>query len=89
MRCGQSFEGQEEVSETPAEPRGAQVGRSMEPSREELLLELDRRERQIRELTAELAQYRSFFHGRKIAVSAEIGGEEDGAGAVAHSKDRR
>jgi nitrogenase molybdenum-iron protein alpha/beta subunit len=40
-------------------------------SREELIEELGRRDQEIRELTAELAKYRSYFHGRKIAVSAE------------------
>lgn len=54
-------------------------------SREELIEELvslivmkeanrlfqERRDQEIRELTAELSKYRSYFHGRKIAVSAE------------------
>lgn len=50
----------------------------MELSRDELLAELEHRERQIQDLKLELAQYRNFFHGRKIAVSAEVqptGGE--------------
>ncbi|KAI6181217.1 hypothetical protein M3Y98_00805000 [Aphelenchoides besseyi] len=47
----------------------------MDLSREELLVELERRDEEIRRLTAELANYRSYAHGRKIAISGETPSE--------------
>ncbi|KAI6239583.1 CGMP-dependent protein kinase [Aphelenchoides fujianensis] len=44
----------------------------MDLSKEELIAELERRDEEIKNLTAQLAKYQSYYsHGRKIAVSAE------------------
>ncbi|CAD5221854.1 unnamed protein product [Bursaphelenchus okinawaensis] len=63
---------------------------TMEMTKEELLYELNQKELQIEQLTRELASYRNFFHGRKIAVSAEVAPSTEGeSNCLEHQKDRR
>ncbi|KAI6175908.1 CGMP-dependent protein kinase [Aphelenchoides bicaudatus] len=56
-------------------------------SREELLIELERRDQEIRDLTAELAKYRSYFHGRKIAISSEAPNSSNATKQIPFVKD--